>query len=106
MQSLEREPLLQSGRRTYGEFSGLGHLSTLADLDSVSSTSSAVYEDDDIRVSVGECLLMVTEQGHDKYSLLIGQEFVDPSCTHLNDQTAVINDRVKNCHCHMAASRM
>ena len=53
MRSLEREPLLESRRRTYGDFSGLGRLNTLADIQS-STSSSTLYEEDEIRVTLGK----------------------------------------------------
>ena len=59
MQSLEREPLLESRRRTYGEFSGLGRLQTFGEIESSTSSNSntgTLYEDDDIRVSLGKRL--------------------------------------------------
>ncbi len=56
MQSLEREPLLASGRRTYGEFSGLDRLNALVDFESTTSSGSASYEDEDIRITLGRFL--------------------------------------------------
>ena len=57
MQSLEREPLLESRRRSYGDFSGLGRLRTFGETES-STSSNTLYEDDDIRVTLGKhCIL-------------------------------------------------
>ena len=53
MQSLEREPLLESRRRSYGDFSGLGRLRTFGETES-STSSNTLYEDDDIRVTLGK----------------------------------------------------
>ena len=56
MQRLEREPLLESRRRSYGDFSGLGRLRTFNDTESSTSSSnrSTLYEDDDVRVTLGK----------------------------------------------------
>ena len=60
MQSLEREPLLESRRRSYGDFSGLGRLRTFGETES-STSSNTLYEDDDIRVTLGKhCILNTT----------------------------------------------